>query len=56
MAKGNTRPANTSLKQGRNHSPSGVDKSMKCTGKSVNAGSTRSATAKTPRTLGPREA
>lgn len=39
-------------------SPAGTDKSMGATGRygSVNAGATRSGTAKTPKTLGPRTA
>jgi hypothetical protein len=36
-------------------SPAAVDASMKCKGGSVNSESTRSSTAATPKTLGPRE-
>ena len=37
-------------------SPSAVDASMKCKGGSVDRDTTRSSTAATPKTLGPREA
>ncbi len=37
-------------------SPKAEDASTKCKGGSVNEGATREGTAKTPKTLGPREA
>lgn len=49
--------AETDLKAGlKNDSPPASDSSMGCKGESVNAGTTRSSTAPTPKTLGPREA
>jgi hypothetical protein len=46
----------TTLKQGTNRSAKFPDKSMGCKGGSVNASPTRSETAASPKTLGPREA
>lgn len=44
------------LHQGKDRSPKFPDSSMGCKGGSVNSGSTRSETAKTPGTLGERTA
>ena len=46
----------TTLHQGKNRAPPFPDKSMGCKGGSVNSGPTRSETAKTPGSLGPRTA
>ena len=52
---GGTAPK-TSLKQGTNRSAKVPDASMRCKGGSVNAAPTRSEVARSPGTLGPREA
>lgn len=55
--KGNT-ASETTLHQGgmRKTTPSADDKSTRCRGGSVNSETTRGGTAKSPGTLGPREA
>jgi len=53
---GSAKASTTTLKADQTHSPSVPDASMKCTGGSVNASTTRSETSRASGTLGPRVA